>query len=267
MRINFSKFFNAVSNLRNWPEYVFHKREVQKRLLHFTTRPFAIKMEVNAENYPVFKEIFVEDFYRTNKLFSNLPSKINVIDIGANEGFFAALVLSKIKDAMIYAFEPLPSNVRKIERLREINPSEKNKIIVHAKAVTDGNSDTVQLFTQQENAESSIASIYREFDERNSNSMVVPATTLMKIMADNNLDEVNLLKLDCEGAEWSLFEDVESWKRIGFLTMEYHLWAKPGSTLGNLRQKLSDLGFETLTVKPSEEGSFGMLRARNRSRI
>jgi FkbM family methyltransferase len=79
--------------------------------------------------------------------------------------------------------------------------------------------------------------------------------------------KVDLLKLDCEGAEWSLFEDVESWKRIGFLTMEYHLWAKPGSTLENLRQKLSELGFETLTVKASEEGSFGMLRARNRSGI
>ena len=264
MRINFSKFFNAVSNLRNWPEYVFHKREVQKRLLHFTTRPFAIKMEVNAENYPVFKEIFVEDFYRTNKLFSNLPSKINVIDIGANEGFFAALVLSKIKDAMIYAFEPLPSNVRKIERLREINPSEKNKIIVHAKAVTDGNSETVQLFTQQENAESSIASIYREFDERNSNSMVVPATTLMKIMADNNLDEVNLLKLDCEGAEYEILYNTNNdvLKKIKRMLIEVHPLDNETRNEKFLSSFLTDHGFSTETT-PFHNGCYSMIAEQN----
>ncbi len=78
--------------------------------------------------------------------------------------------------------------------------------------------------------------------------------------------QVDLLKLDCEGGEWSLFEDVESWKRIGALTMEYHLWAKPGSTLEDLRQKLTELGFETLAVKEGEDGTFGMLRARNRFR-
>ena len=74
-----------------------------------------------------------------------------------------------------------------------------------------------------------------------------------------------MLKLDCEGGEWSLFEDVESWKRIEALTMEYHLWAKPGSTLDDLRHKLSELGFEILAVTAAEDGTFGMLRARNRS--
>jgi len=260
MQINLSKFFNAISNLRNWQEYVFHKREVQQRMLHFITKPFAVKMEVNAENYPVFKEIFVEDFYRAKKLLSDLPSKISVIDIGANEGFFAAMILSKVKDAVIYAFEPLPSNVKKIERLKEINPSAKNKILVHAKAVTDGSSETVQLFTQQENAESSIASIYREFDERNSNSINVPAITLTKILDDNDLNDVNLLKLDCEGAEYEILYSTnrEVLKKIKRMLIEVHPLDNEKRNEKYLSSFLSENGFTTETM-PFHNGCYSMI--------
>jgi len=260
MRINVSKFLNAVSNLRNWPEYVFHKREVQQRLLHFVTKPVAVKLEVNAENYPVFKEIFIEDFYKTTKLFSNLPTKITVIDIGANEGFFAALVLSKVKDAVVYAFEPLPSNVRKIERLKEINPFAENKIIIDAKAVTDGSTPTVELFTQQVSAESSIASIYREFDARNSKSLQVPAITLRNIIDDNNLVEVNLLKLDCEGAEYEILysTDAIALKKIKRMLIEVHPLDDEKRNEKYLASFLSANGFATETT-PFHNGCYSMI--------
>lgn len=35
--------------------------------------------------------------------------------------------------------------------------------------------------------------------------------------------EVDLAKVDCEGAEWRLWEDHEPWKRVRRLTAEYHL--------------------------------------------
>ena len=260
MRINVSKFLNAVSNLRNWPEYVFHKREVQRRLLHFVTKPVPVKLEVNAENYPVFKEIFIEDFYKTNKLFSNLPARITVIDIGANEGFFAALVLSKVKDAVVFAFEPLPSNVRKIERLKEINPFAKNKIIIDAKAVTDGSSPTVQLFTQEDGAESSIASLYREFDARNRKSLQVPAITLRNIIDNNNLGEVNLLKLDCEGAEYEILysTDAIALKKIKRMLIEVHPLDDEKRNEKYLASFLSANGFSTETT-PFHNGCYSMI--------
>src|SRR5437868_14887359 len=137
MHINFSKFFNAISNLKNWQEYSFHKGEVQERMLHFITKPNALKLEVDAGNYSVFKEIFVEDFYKIKEVVNHLPLNSIVVDVGANEGFFAALILSKKKDATVYAYEPLPYNLEKIKKLQQRNPSFAKKIILHNEAVAD----------------------------------------------------------------------------------------------------------------------------------
>lgn len=259
MQINFSKFFNAVSNLRNWPEYSFHKQKVYTRMLHFVAKPYPVKMEVNAGNYSVFKEIFIEDFYKIKKNLSDLPSKINVIDIGANEGFFAAIVLSKTKDATVFAFEPLPSNVNKIQRLKQINPSMGDKIILHAKAVTGGSSESVHLFTQQENSESSIASIYREFNERNNKSIEVPATTLTKIISENKLDEISLLKLDCEGAEYEILynTDVVVLKKIKRILIEVHPLDDKQKNEKYLSDFLSRNGF-TIETTPFHNGCYYM---------
>jgi hypothetical protein len=76
---------------------------------------------------------------------------------------------------------------------------------------------------------------------------------------------IDLLKLDCEGGEWSLFEDFDTWRRVRYLTMEYHLWAKPGATIDSLVKILVSLGFDCDQIEPSANGAFGLLRASNRS--
>jgi Methyltransferase FkbM domain len=75
---------------------------------------------------------------------------------------------------------------------------------------------------------------------------------------------VDFIKLDCEGAEWQLFDDHVSWSRIGAVGMEYHLWAKAGSTVDDLRANFARLGFDIVDVEPSGP-EWGMLFAVNRS--
>jgi hypothetical protein len=41
-----------------------------------------------------------------------------------------------------------------------------------------------------------------------------------------NLGTVDVLKLDCEGAD--IFTDVAAWRHVRTLVMEYHLWARHG---------------------------------------
>jgi hypothetical protein len=79
--------------------------------------------------------------------------------------------------------------------------------------------------------------------------------------AVERLGEVDLLKLDCEGAEWSIFSDPDPWSRIRSLTMESHLWVLPGATTHDLKAQLGRLGFVPIEIEPSINGSFGFARA------
>lgn len=55
--------------------------------------------------------------------------------------------------------------------------------------------------------------------------------TVDKIMADFDLERIDLLKLDIEGAEKDVFDHSQSWiSRVGAIAVEVHDWILPGST-------------------------------------
>lgn len=59
------------------------------------------------------------------------------------------------------------------------------------------------------------------------------------------LDRVDLLKLNCEGAEWEIFEsEKECWNKVKNLTMEYHLIDHYTKT--DVERKVKELGFEII---------------------
>ena len=249
MRIHPSNLINAIKNIKNWFEYALHKRDVRKHTMIFTAKPYAIKMEVDAGNYSVFKEIFIEDFYKIKQILKGLPAALTIIDIGANEGFFAAMILSKTKQAVIHAYEPLPDNVNKIKRLIEINPSVSGKIVLNNAAVSDGKLKTLKLFIQKENSESSTASILEDFDARNISSIEVASTSLEEIFIKNNLNEVHLLKMDCEGAEYPILYSapVNILKKIKRILAEVHLLDNNTRNVDHLAKYLEGNGFKIST--------------------
>jgi hypothetical protein len=71
---------------------------------------------------------------------------------------------------------------------------------------------------------------------------------------------VDLVKMDCEGAEWEMFTDPAPWKRIGELRMEYHL--RGGRAFADVRAALGGLGFEIYHHRP--EDAMGTVFAKNR---
>ena len=61
---------------------------------------------------------------------------------------------------------------------------------------------------------------------------------------------VDLLKLDCEGAEWEMFDPAEPWQHIRNIRMEYHLFH--GETVQDVERNLNGLGFEVVHWKPDQ---------------
>ena len=71
--------------------------------------------------------------------------------------------------------------------------------------------------------------------------------------------KVDLLKIDCEGGEWEIFEDFETWKKIGNLSMEYHLFNK-NQTEELVKSKIKKLGFKITSFESVE--NYGLLIAK-----
>jgi hypothetical protein len=79
---------------------------------------------------------------------------------------------------------------------------------------------------------------------------------------------IDLLKLDCEGSEWAILENSAAIDCVNEITMEYHLWARPGSTTDDLSSLLRRRGFEMVSQKMERTKSWGLLHAkRHRSVI
>ena len=58
---------------------------------------------------------------------------------------------------------------------------------------------------------------------------------------------VDLLKLDCEGAEWDILKDLASFQNVTSIHMEYHL-VEPGQTVEMLIDIFRQSGFQSIFI-------------------
>ena len=92
---------------------------------------------------------------------------------------------------------------------------------------------------------------------------------LPKIFKQHNLDRVNFIKLDIEGAEWDFIQNYGSIiGKTHYLLLEWHSWHSGGNGFPQLENKLKELGFEITKKTNSEsargrDGQVGLLLAEN----
>ena len=171
-----------------------------------------------------FKDIFVSDVYGLESLPQ--PPKA-IVDIGAHAGLFSLAARLYFPGAIIHAYEPNPALWCNLDRQSEIG----RFTVFHeavgldqGKAILEFGADTV--FTR------CVPSLSGEI-------RVTAISEVVRRIANSGI--VDLLKLDCEGAEWEILKDVEAMKRVANLTMEYHLAGR--ESLQHLLHILRDLQF------------------------
>lgn len=240
------RYFALVANIKNFSEYLFNKCYRSKRSLHFVTKPNMLKFDVPESLYQVFKEIFMADVYSIKQLVQLLPKKPIIIDIGANAGYFDILILSKIKHAIIHAYEPIPSNIAMIKNVIATNQLEGN-ILLHQKAVTGLPIAGLDLYIEDTNDNQVVASIFHGFNKSNTKKINIPAITLLDII--NNIDKliIDLLKMDCEGSEYDIIYNTPSHiiTRIKLLEIEVHDVDKEKNNIQYFNKYLQQLGYKT----------------------
>lgn len=242
-----NRYFRLWSHISNPGEYVFRKGERRIRNLQFTTKPLPVLFQVPDSLYQVFKEIFMADVYEMDALVGQLPAEPVIVDVGANAGYFAIQLLSKIEKATLYAYEPMPANVKTFQSTIEQNPRLQQSIRLFQMAVTGQPLDKLELYAEAEENNQVVASRFAGFNQNNTQTITVPCITLTDIIQQNNLQKIDLLKLDCEGSEYDILYHTapELIKRINRMVIEVHDLDKAQNNVSAFNQYIQSLGYTT----------------------
>ena len=242
----FGRYTNLIRFISNWQAHFKQKRNKQYESMDITTRGNNITFSVPTRSlYMVFKEIFMSDFYRIRQLVKILPENPVIVDIGGNAGYFNMMLFSQIDSAKVIAYEPIYENYKLFQENVRRNSIMTNKVSVFNMAVTGTRIDEVTIYKEVENNNSVTASVYNDFSKDNFNVIKVKAITLEEILTSNNLDRVDVLKLDCEGSEYPIIYETpkQVWDKVKVVYMEDHPLDKDKRNHDSAVSYLQSLGF------------------------
>ena len=124
----------------------------------------------------------------------------SVLDIGANLGYFSLYLGSALAErgnGRVYAFEPSPDVIARLERNLQLNPQLPVTLVEGAVDEKDGHGN---LFLAGANWGHSSASLIEGAVDQ-VGAVKVRTYSIDSYVAQENLSPVRLVKMDCEGAE------------------------------------------------------------------
>jgi FkbM family methyltransferase len=193
-----------------------------------------LKLDQNANKLFLteFFSICISDIYQLRSLPKN--SIKTILDIGANQGLFVLIARKIYPNAIIHAYEPNRNLYENISfNCRSLNS------IYFQEAIMPNDCNVNLTFTSSDlETQTSIAT---DGD--------ITGISLKKAIERLGA-KVDLIKMDCEGGEWGLFDLSNEWVDVKYLTMEYHLWHGKRHTLEELIEKIKKINFKILHIKP-----------------
>ena len=193
-----------------------------------------LNYNANQSSVAVFYSVFSQREYAD---YFPFYEKAIVIDVGAHYGYFSIFASRNLApESTIYSFEPHPKNVAVCKR--NLKDNNIKNCIVHQKAVA-AKTGHVKLYESN-------AINHSLYSETGTNFMEVEATTLKDILADNSIETVDFLKLDCEGEEYEILLQASSdtLSKIQTISLEFHHMRKQNYRPQQLAEKLSKEHFE-----------------------
>jgi FkbM family methyltransferase len=150
-----------------------------------------------------------------------------VIDAGAHIGFTAIYLAHHYPQAQIYSLEPAASNFRLLRTNAAFYPQ---ITPIHAALWNEATELDVVTSNRQMHP-----GTFRTLAPTAATPFQitgqVTATTVPHLLADYNIDFIDLLKVDIEGAEKEVLAEAEAWiERVGVIIMEPHDRFHPGCT-------------------------------------
>jgi len=218
--------FNRRANFKMPNEILYNKNMI----------PIYYPNELGSRND--FIGIFITDEYWLRKIRKNANK---IIDIGANVGFFSIAARHNFPYAEIHAYEPNTNLGKFLDNNKE--------------------NFNFKIFYEAVGGHEGAISIDLLGDSNQTRVKETTNGSLKKISLDNAIERIggsiDILKIDCEGSEWEMFDEAKKWSEISRLTMEYHLFN--GQSHNQVSSELRRIGFEVIKQNFDPSSDFGMI--------
>ncbi len=205
-----------------------------------------ISHQSKGETEYLYQEIFGREAYLRHGI--TLREDACIFDVGANIGLFTLFVLQRAPKASIYAFEPIPSLFENLRinailsggdvRLYDCGLSgasgttsfawfKHNSLISGRYADFEEEETTIKAFIKKQKrgggiSEEALEKLMRERLEHE--QFTCPIHTLSEIIAVEEIERIDLLKIDAQKSELEVFEGIEpgDWPKIRQIVVEVH---------------------------------------------
>ena len=185
--------------------------------------PHSMALRSNSTDIPTFRQIFLWDSYAVK----DLGDPAVIIDAGANIGLAAVYFASRFPQARVLSIEPEEENYQLLVK----NVSKYENIVPLHRALSN---EPDQLLNVIDKGFGRWAFMTEKI-ERSENEKSMGSTksiTIDEIREVHNIDIIDILKIDIEGAEKELFEDkYQRWlPKTRIILIELHDRYKKGAS-------------------------------------
>lgn len=155
---------------------------------------FWARMGETIDNQVYFNGVFEPIF--TSLFLDLVEPGATFLDVGANMGYYTLLGWREVGErGRVYAFEPDPNSISRLERNLKLNQA--NHVTVIGSAVSNLRGTAKFHVSSSEDANQGNASLVVESET----ALEVPTITLDEFLEEHQLRDVGLLKMDIEGGE------------------------------------------------------------------
>ncbi len=257
--------------LKKWRKEIKRKligtRSRRKRLLAYgckieneiVTTPEGVKIDISSvpnEAMAITEEAFLNKEYALNFGHDTV-----LIDIGLNRGIASLFFATYPNIKKIYSFEPFKPTFELAKRNLELNPqlSEKIKAFNYGLGKAEATLELPYLSTRTSSMSTTHVVCKGEKNIKKETVVIKDAAKEIASILEKNKDKYIIVKCDCEGAEFEIFERLNEEKlieSIDVIFMEYHFSNPEG-----LVNMLAENGFAVRTKVLSKKMSGGYIYA------
>lgn len=172
-----------------------------------------------------------------------------IIDIGANVGYHT-LIFSKLtgENGFVYAFEPEPLNYKTLKKNVDLNNLDNVRCV--NKAISE-KQETLDFFVSNSFNKGTHSLVYNPI-QHSQESIKIDAIPLSHFILENDLNKIDFIKIDVEGAEYEVIKGMETslieYKPTLLVEINNEAQETHGKTSKSLKEYICGFGYDCYEI-------------------